>query len=362
MKLFHKASTTSLSFFLVSGFILMIVDAATAIDMATAEGGTRTTLSPSKKNNHRLLRRKLQTTAITCDDLPLTIDTNFELDNELDCPGFEGNMFEVRDDLVIDCKGYAIRGNWTGDESLPDGSNVFNIHGRAVIKNCLLDMHHTAVKRSSDTGAGTGTDLIVKNTKVINSAYAIVTNGDDSLNVEVRNCDILYTSHGVEVNTPNGNEVKVENVMLISGNPPQTPYRAPVEGSFGIKVSGTAHTVNITDVITTGHGYGIFINGTIDTVLELSNTISVDITIYGRQKPSNLYFSDSATVTKLNLIDSKFCRGGWYDIRLGGGITEVEVTGAVMCDEVFDNASRSYVYPPDLYRYCTDACPIDEDD
>lgn len=210
---------------------------------------------------------------MTCIDLPMNISSDFEFGGHVVCPHWERDyhMFEVTNNPVIDCRGHTIHGAKQPKKRTP--SKAFNVHGGALFKNCHFDSHEVAIERSN---AGEGDSLEIKGSTFSNTASAIIatpSSPDDTLNILVKNSDILYSNKGIDIKT-NGYEVKVENTNIISNTVPGVVAGESATDSAGIQISGVVDIVHVTDVFITKYVYGILVDGTVNAKLDLADTRS----------------------------------------------------------------------------------------
>lgn len=159
MKLSSKVMSTC-SFIVLLCLMISSIDTVNAAKRPTSRKVRRN----QKKKNNNSQTWKLPGTAnvIYCDDIPVTIEEDFDLDHNIICneEHFPDNIFfEVKNNPVTDCKGHVIGGNKIAKKQ----STAFRIHGGATIKNCLLHRHHVAIER---TKAGEGESLVVEDTTI----------------------------------------------------------------------------------------------------------------------------------------------------------------------------------------------------
>ena len=138
----------------------------------------------------------------TCDDLPFTIDEDFEFTETFDltrltnCVDYDGLIFNVVDEGVkINCNDYSIVGN-----GLTSAFAMVGGEGGEII-NCVFENHNRGIDADFDTDH-IGNKIKVKKTKFINVNVAlevVCMNDAESVNGIVEDCQFVQVNHPISI-------------------------------------------------------------------------------------------------------------------------------------------------------------------
>lgn len=306
---------------------------------------------------------------ITCDDLPISIDTDIVFDRPLDlsrCPrrGNSFPIFNVTNDSTMDCDGNIFSG-------FRDSVGFYFVGGGAVT-NCHMKSHDISILCEADYSKSS--TLIINDVLFSDVSQGVVVEGvttsgvgseTNFVNILVENCHLIDVKRQAISFSPYNGSLQVIGSSVIGSSSP-----SGVRGT-GIQSIGDETgivSINIRDTYFSNLYEGVYIEMPVN-MINITNVDIQDIQggIYIMTLAENISISnarvnsaerygiviDSETsmnwIDLLQLDDVSVCNSAespahvWFSDDIG----KVEVSGDLICNEANEGVTS----------YCTKICP-----